>query len=486
MRIIIAVLLVSIAFAQCPGGTFLYNGQQVNCTCTDVYTKRFGTTVATNGVGSIPINFNSTIGIDAQQNLVINISFVDNKTDPTTNLDNNFSCIKPVFNKYGVNFVGTPQVFTPTIVSSYNEQTGYRTWSYSISPANFQTQLIAGTNSTTLLNYAGYFGIDFTAVGIVQVTYQYSFTIQVNRATSATATTSFNQIINTQTAVCITSGGCITSTQTLLQFCTTADCATPASVINLALNQNYWLLLSITNNGFNQYLLRNPVLTLSSGSSLFRQYTPTAAQVNVAAGKTIISNTVDFAYQNVVIAVSAQLFPPGSRRILVDNTNTTSLSMTASSNSIDCIKYSNSQNCISCADQYITNKGIASPSCPLCTNSSSIMSIAFSLKYKYIDLLGTSLQPCLFQFYRIPPSTSFTQKTILIESKNLRDLVFDESQDSIPDFNNNFMNYCDTSTINSNQNISLSTFQRNILEFEKIIQKKKKLIKQNRLRRLNY
>ncbi|KAM3133783.1 hypothetical protein pb186bvf_014192, partial [Paramecium bursaria] len=111
-------------------------------------------------------------------------------------------------------------------------------------------------------------------------------------------------------------------------------------VINLALNQNYWLLLSITNNGFNQYLLKNPVLTLSTGSSLFRQYTPTSAQVNAAAGKTIISNTVDFAYYNVVIGVSAQLFPPVSRRILVDNTNTTSLSiMTASSNSIDSLVF---------------------------------------------------------------------------------------------------------------------------------------------------
>lgn len=65
MRIIIALLVIGVAIAQCPGGTFLFGGEQVNCTCTDVYTKRFGTTVATNGVGSIPINFNSTIGIDA-------------------------------------------------------------------------------------------------------------------------------------------------------------------------------------------------------------------------------------------------------------------------------------------------------------------------------------------------------------------------------------------------------------------------------------
>ena len=127
MKIILLIIWVGLALASCPG-KFLFNGQYVNCTCTDIYSKRFGGTLDINGVSTIPISFNSTIGIDKQQNLIINISFIDNYTDPVSNIDNNFSCINPVFNKYEINFDDTPAVYTPTIFSSYNEESGYRTW----------------------------------------------------------------------------------------------------------------------------------------------------------------------------------------------------------------------------------------------------------------------------------------------------------------------------------------------------------------------
>ena len=42
-------------------------------------------------------------------------------TDSSTNIDNNFSCINPVFNKYDANFGGSLTVYTPVILSSYNE-----------------------------------------------------------------------------------------------------------------------------------------------------------------------------------------------------------------------------------------------------------------------------------------------------------------------------------------------------------------------------
>ncbi|KAM3128237.1 hypothetical protein pb186bvf_019656 [Paramecium bursaria] len=367
---LVFALFVAAAFSQsCPTGQFLYNSVCTNNNCTDVYTKRFGTTYQTTGVGTIPINFNTQVGLDASGNAVITIAFVDQQNDSVTKVDNPGSCIVPAHSRYSLNFAAKTSSFIPNITSTYVQQTGYRQWVYTIPSNTFQTALLSTLSNSTHFIYVGYYGVDFNVNTITQVTLQYSFQIAVARSTQASAVTNFNQLLTQQTATCNSANQCISSTSSSLYFCTTSNCATPTTTIQLALNQFYWLYLNITSPGFSTYRLTNPTVTLTSGSTLARVYTPAAANVTVNAGNTIIAQTVDFAYTNVQITVATTLAAP-ARRILQSSagSNAVSIPMTAASNTISCILNS-SGNCATCSEQCAANKGSASTGCPTCAGS---------------------------------------------------------------------------------------------------------------------
>ncbi|KAM3128236.1 hypothetical protein pb186bvf_019655 [Paramecium bursaria] len=364
-----ALVVVAALSQTCTTGQFLYNGVCIFNNCTDVYTKRFGTTYSTTGVGTIPINFNTQVGIDAQGQTQITIAFVDVQNDSATQVDNPGSCIVPVHNRYSLNFANKTGSFTPSITSTYVQQTGYRQWVYTIPSTTYQTALLSTLSNSTHLVYVGYYGVDFNVVNITQVTLQYTFQIAVLRSTNASAVTNFNQLLTSQTSTCNTANQCITSASSAVFFCTTSSCATPTTTIQLALNQNYWLYVNITSTGFTTYKLTNPTVTLTSGSTLARVYTPPAANVTVNPGNTIIAQTVDFAYTNVQITVATTLAPP-NRRILQSATgsNSVSMGMTAASNTITCVQNSSGQ-CATCTEQCAANKGSASTNCPPCSGS---------------------------------------------------------------------------------------------------------------------
>ena len=95
--------------------------------------------------------------LTADGDIMIKILFKDSKDDGVTKTDNPRSCIVPAYSRYSLNFAAKTSSFTPNITSTYDNETEYRKWTYTIPANTFNTVLFysESSNSTHLI-YVSY------------------------------------------------------------------------------------------------------------------------------------------------------------------------------------------------------------------------------------------------------------------------------------------------------------------------------------------
>ncbi|KAM3147537.1 hypothetical protein pb186bvf_000344 [Paramecium bursaria] len=361
--------IISFQLKSCGINQSLYQGQCIQNSCVEIYIKKFQeTTYDSTFLGTMQNSIDIGVDQDSSKNALITISFLDNIEGSTT-VDNPISCITPVHNIYSLNHASKTFDFKPNIISKFNNETGKRTWQYSIQQSTYNNTLITAMKNSTHLNYIGFFGIDFNILEYTQITILYSFQATVALQGSNVKNNLFHQLLTHENSIqCQTynpSINCISSNSTELYFCATGTCESPQTSILLTINQIFWLYIKISEPFYQSYQLFYPTIQLFSGQQLIKVYNPAQTNVNIKPGFTMIQISVDFAYSDISFTVSTTLGPPNQTDLNVSNT--ISMRMYASSSQISCI--SSTGYCSTCSQQCLINKGLASSGCQPCNIS---------------------------------------------------------------------------------------------------------------------
>jgi len=141
--------------------------------------------------------------------------------------DNSNSCIEEELWRFKSVAYDNGVKDTSTIVSTYDSTNSYRVWTFTIKGQDLDTSLLIDTSDpeNKYFVYFGYFGYRFKIVNTVQVFYNFSFEVKVERSTKKTISTDYHALVQTDETMTCPDGDadkskCITKADSSLQFCT--------------------------------------------------------------------------------------------------------------------------------------------------------------------------------------------------------------------------------------------------------------------------
>ncbi|KAM3138572.1 hypothetical protein pb186bvf_009324 [Paramecium bursaria] len=299
---------------------YCYDSVCLDLSCIS-YTSRFGT-VYQGTTGSLPINFYSTVGINSNNNIAVSVQFVDNMTDPTMNFDNPKSCLTTSVFRYGPQFIGPEIKENVTMISSYIQQVGYRNWTFEIQPNEFDNKLTRNKTDSQI-EYIGFYGIRFLIQSITQVTFLFSFSINLN--TKVVANTTNNNLIS-GTSTCYdypNNTNCTSNPNSQIIFCKDYTCSETTTNKTIPQFSYAFFIFSITDKEFQNWTLL-PGEVYAKTNDTYNKITVVNttghSQFSYIPVSSIVYTVffVSIPAENATLYVNCKMAPPTKARMIVN------------------------------------------------------------------------------------------------------------------------------------------------------------------------